>query len=151
MNKEIISKNLKEENERVKKDIIISFEDYLKFFVGLSSQEEYQKYVSDIEKSKTYSFPDLFSSKMNKKSLKKSIKQNVLYADIETEIEPLATTNSLYLQLYKHLQIYKYKKKLYNNTFYDFDLSKNSNEEENNLKKLFEEIMKTKEEQKNDK
>jgi len=101
--------SLKKEVIRVKGSTVISFDDYLKFFLGLNTKEEYKTFIQQMNKQKLHDFPDLFQAKLDKDK----------QVDIGGKIEPLASTNTMYMNIFKFIQTNLYKQKLYTNTIYD--------------------------------
>lgn len=122
---------LRKEVDRVKNSVNISFDDYLKYFIGLNSPEEYGAFVGILKKQKINDFPDLFSTHLDKSKQK----------DIGTKVEPLVSSNTMYMNIFKHIQLYKYKQKLYSTTTYD-SLLDNEEEEDEAKAKAFEEAAK---------
>jgi len=96
------------EIDRVKNSIQISFDDYILYFLGLKTKEDFRSFLVLLEKQKLHDFPDLYKIRL-KESQHDSI----------TTVEPLESSNSLYMNICKHVQLYKYKQKLYNTTVFE--------------------------------
>lgn len=75
------------------KKIIMSFNDYLKEFLDIRSEEEYGLIVANIKKTEIAKFPDLFKPHLDK------TKQD----DIETKVIPLHQSNTMYATILKFI------------------------------------------------
>ena len=82
-------------SDPVKKEIIISFDDYLKKFLDIRNEEEYKYVVEKFKKTEISKFPDLYKPHLDK------ARQD----DIDTKIIPLNQTNTLYGTLVKFLAL----------------------------------------------
>lgn len=79
--------------EEIRKKLEISFEDYLKTYLRISSKEQYQEVISVARSKELRNFPDLFKPFLNEK-------QN---NDILTEVVPLAQSNTMYYTFVRYL------------------------------------------------